>query len=79
MPGFSDLLENPSDAGLSEATGYILSHPPKKQIIRNGVLEWSDVVPSTRPCGQTDPGTDAARAARAVQRRCGTESHELLG
>jgi hypothetical protein len=33
----------------------------------------------SRPCGQTDPGTDAARAARAVQRRCGTESHELLG
>jgi hypothetical protein len=42
----SSLFENPSDPSLSEAISYILSHPPKKQLIIGGSLAWSEVEPT---------------------------------
>ena len=38
-------LDDPVDAGLTEATDYILNHPPNKQIIENGAVTWSDRPP----------------------------------
>jgi hypothetical protein len=40
-------LQNPNGEELREAIDYILHNPPKKQVIRNGVLEWSDAPPTT--------------------------------
>ena len=39
------VLDDPVDAGLTEATDYILNHPPNKQIIENGAVTWSDHPP----------------------------------
>lgn len=41
------LFDNPADANLQEAVRYILDHPPKKQIVRNGALDWSNAAPNT--------------------------------
>ncbi|AZN70064.1 hypothetical protein D5400_01155 [Georhizobium profundi] len=42
-----DLFDNISEATLNEAVSYILQHPPKKQVISGGVLDWADGVPQT--------------------------------
>lgn len=41
------LFENPADAQLRAALAYLLEHPPKKQVIANGVLAWSEEPPNT--------------------------------
>ena len=33
---------DPVEPGLAEAVEYILTHPPRKQVIENGGLAWSD-------------------------------------
>lgn len=38
-------LEKPDTKELQEAIQYILKHPPKKQVIRNGVIDWDEVEP----------------------------------
>ena len=35
------LFEKPQDQELAEAIKYMNEHPPKKQVIENGVLTWS--------------------------------------
>jgi hypothetical protein len=40
-------FNNPRDPALNEAVRYILNHPPKKQIITNGTLAWSEAAPNT--------------------------------
>jgi hypothetical protein len=42
-----DALNNPQAAELKEAIQYILNHPPKKQIITDGILAWSEAPPDT--------------------------------
>ena len=39
------VLDDPVDAGLTEAIVYILNQPPGKQVIENGGLAWSDRPP----------------------------------
>ena len=39
-------IQNPDDASVSEAINFILSHPPKKQVIRDGLIQWEDVTPN---------------------------------
>lgn len=41
------MLARPTNEPLRGAVEYILSHPPKKQVIRNGFLDWEDSAPST--------------------------------
>lgn len=41
------LFENPQDQELAEAIKYMNEHPPKKQVIENGVLAWSEDPPNT--------------------------------
>ena len=41
------IFESPSDANFKAAVGYVLHHPPKKQIIKDGSLAWSEVAPNT--------------------------------
>src|SRR6266498_1382506 len=33
---------------LCVAIDYLTSHPPKKQVVRNGLLEWDSAIPSAR-------------------------------
>lgn len=42
-----EVLARPTNEPLRGAVEYILSHPPKKQVIRNGFLDWEDSAPST--------------------------------
>ena len=39
------VLDDPVDPSLTQATDYILNHPPNKQIIENGAVAWSDRPP----------------------------------
>ncbi|TIO48901.1 MAG: hypothetical protein E5X80_26110 [Mesorhizobium sp.] len=41
------LFNSPGDPDLKAAVDFILERPPRKQIIANGVLTWSDSVPDT--------------------------------
>jgi hypothetical protein len=41
------LFDHPPDEGLREAVEAILHAPPKKQIIRNGQIEWTEAAPDT--------------------------------
>lgn len=41
------VFDNPGDPDLEAAVGYILDHPPKKQIIADGLLTWSVSAPDT--------------------------------
>jgi hypothetical protein len=43
----SNLFDGPAGGAFTEAVGYILMHPPRKQVIRAGRLAWSDAAPST--------------------------------
>lgn len=40
-------LQNSQTLELREAIDFMLQHAPKKQVIRNGLLEWEINVPST--------------------------------
>ncbi|RWJ32112.1 MAG: hypothetical protein E5X40_05115 [Mesorhizobium sp.] len=41
------LFNSPGEPDLKAAVDFILDHPPKKQIIANGVLTWSNSAPDT--------------------------------
>lgn len=41
------LFEEPNSAALAKAVHYILEHPPKKQVIEEGRLAWSDRAPNS--------------------------------
>jgi hypothetical protein len=38
-------FEAPGEPGFAEAVGYILAHPPRRQVLRDGLLEWDDTAP----------------------------------
>lgn len=40
-------FEKIEDAILEEAVAYIQAHPPKKQVIKDGLLEWDESLPET--------------------------------
>ncbi len=40
-------LQNSQSPELREAIDFMLQQPPKKQVIRNGLLTWDDAPPST--------------------------------
>jgi hypothetical protein len=42
-----DIFHEPTDKTLRQAVDYILTHPPKKQVVKRGVLEWKDAAPTT--------------------------------
>ncbi|MEQ3724349.1 hypothetical protein [Alcanivorax sp.] len=39
-------IQNPGDASVSEAIKFILHEPPKKQIIRDGLIQWDAAEPN---------------------------------
>jgi len=41
------VFDDPQGRDLSEAIRYVLDHPPKKQIIADGTLAWSEAAPNT--------------------------------
>lgn len=41
------LFDDPQDEVFKEAIDYILSSPPKKQMVENGVLIWNSTAPQT--------------------------------
>ena len=41
------LFEAIEDPALGEAVDYFRAHPPKKQVIRDGLLEWDERQPQT--------------------------------
>ncbi|MFN8491000.1 MAG: hypothetical protein U0350_25625 [Caldilineaceae bacterium] len=42
----AQVIEEPSSQLLTDALDYLLNNPPKKQIIRSGLLEWEAKPPS---------------------------------
>jgi len=42
-----DLIRNPISQDLREAISFMLSSPPKKQVIKQGILCWEECIPST--------------------------------
>jgi hypothetical protein len=42
----SGLIDSPSNESLATAIAFILSSPPKKQVIVSGVIDWSDASPT---------------------------------
>jgi hypothetical protein len=42
------LLSNPNTEELREAIKHLLHNPPKKQIVKNGLLVWSDKPPNAK-------------------------------
>ena len=42
-----NLIANPNTQQLKEAIDFIFSAPPKKQVIRNGLIEWEETEPTT--------------------------------
>jgi hypothetical protein len=40
------------DAEYRAAADYILTHPPKKQVVRDGALDWDDAAPGELPPNQ---------------------------
>ena len=41
------LLDDPGDPGLREAIGYMMTRPPRRQVIANGTLTWREDPPNT--------------------------------
>jgi len=41
-----DVFENPQSSELKTAIDYFITHPPKKQIVVDGLLDWSGQLPS---------------------------------
>ena len=42
-----NLIANPTNSTLEESIEFILSAPPKKQMIVHGLITWDDVEPNT--------------------------------
>ena len=42
-----DIFDNPSTLELQTAIDYLEQHPPKKQVVKDNVLEWQVSRPST--------------------------------
>jgi len=42
-----ELIAHPKSKELKEAIDFILHAPPKKQVIRNGVIKWEESKPTT--------------------------------
>lgn len=40
-------FEHPVDPALAAAVAYLSAHPPRKQVIREGKLEWDDTPPNS--------------------------------
>tara|TARA_R110002124_G_scaffold86074_1_gene222852 strand:+ start:676 stop:1134 length:459 start_codon:yes stop_codon:yes gene_type:complete len=40
------LIQNPSSEALEDAINFILQTPPKKQVIQEGVIQWSESPPN---------------------------------
>ncbi len=47
------LIANPSSSELKEAITFILNHPPMKQMIVDGKIQWVAVAPSTNSQADT--------------------------
>jgi hypothetical protein len=45
LPNLFSAVDDPS---LRDAVKYMLSHPPKKQVVSNGKLDWSNQSPDSR-------------------------------
>lgn len=43
-----DVFENPQSTELKTAIDYFLTYPPKKQVIVDGLLDWSNQFPSSK-------------------------------
>jgi hypothetical protein len=43
----SKIFDQPHDPDFDAAVEYILTTPPKQQFIKDGLLEWTDMAPST--------------------------------
>lgn len=41
----TQVFDNPANDGLAEAIRYYLQRPPKKQVLRNELLDWDDTLP----------------------------------
>lgn len=41
-----ELFDQPNSEQLAEAIEFLIQHPPKKQVILNGRLDWSDIPPT---------------------------------
>ena len=41
----ADVIEAPQSDSLEQAIAYFTDHPPKKQIIKDGVLDWDETLP----------------------------------
>jgi len=41
------LFDDPQGEALNEAITYILNHPPKKQVVANALIDWSEAAPQT--------------------------------
>jgi hypothetical protein len=44
----SDKFNRNNNAELTKGVDYILKNPPNKQIIKNGILEWSSTQPNSK-------------------------------
>jgi hypothetical protein len=40
------LIQDPGNPQLADAINFIFGHPPKKQVIRNGIIQWSESAPN---------------------------------
>ena len=43
----AQFFDNPQEETFKEAMGYILEHPPNKQMVEDGVLSWNASIPQT--------------------------------
>ena len=43
----SDVFDRPPDPHFEAAVEYVVTHPPKQQIIKDGLLDWGDVATTT--------------------------------
>jgi hypothetical protein len=41
------IFDEPADGKLGAALDYVLTHPPKKQVVKQGALVWQTVEPGT--------------------------------
>jgi len=41
----ADIIEVPRSDSLEQAIAYFTGHPPKRQIIKDGVLDWDEALP----------------------------------
>jgi len=41
----TQVIDAPQAQGLERAIAYFIDHPPKKQIVKDGALDWDDTLP----------------------------------